>query len=103
MITVRNYNTTTDYSAVKALYQDSSTYGGQYDDARDTAEKLATLVATDMHKILVAEIQKQIVGTVTLFEDGRAAWLYRFAVQHEYEHKIAQALYDHAVEILREK
>lgn len=100
---IRPYQPSTDYPWIKALYIDNSTYGGQYDDARDAPEKLAALVATDMHKILIAEIQEQIVGTVTLFEDGRAAWLYRFAVQADHEQETAQVLYDRAVTILKQQ
>lgn len=38
MITVRDYNPSTDYLWVEKLYRDSSTYGGQYDDARHSRQ-----------------------------------------------------------------
>jgi hypothetical protein len=100
-VTVRNYNPETDYSGVLALYAHSATFGGQYDAARDTAEKLRALSAQNPNKILVATIKEKIVGTVTLFEDGRSAWLYRFAVQSEHEDAIANVLYTQAVSILK--
>lgn len=77
---IRNYKKE-DYLQVEALYKDSSTFGGQYDDARDTATRLNSLVAEKANCILVAETKEQIVGTVTIFEDGRSCWLYRFAVK----------------------
>ena len=101
-ITIRNYNPITDYEWVKKLYMDSSTYGWQYDDARDTSIKLESLVKDEPNKILIAEISSHIVGTLTLFEDGRAAWLYRFAVQSEYEQEITKALFDHGKSLLKE-
>jgi hypothetical protein len=40
------------------------------------------------------------MGTVTLFEDGRSAWLYRFAVRGP-KQAVAEALYTTASNILR--
>jgi hypothetical protein len=40
---IRNYKPE-DYEAISALYKDSSTYGGQFDEARDTSERLQKLV-----------------------------------------------------------
>jgi len=96
---IRNY-LPEDYSAVEKLYKDSSTYGGQFDVARDTAERLNKLISMKSESILVAEDNGQIVGTVTLFEDGRSAWLYRFAVVQENEKFIAKALWEEAKKIM---
>ena len=101
-ILVRNYNPEKDYEWVAGLYKDSATFWGQFDEARDSEEKLSILSKSSPNKILIAEINNNIVGTVTLFEDGRSAWLYRFAVQKEYEAEIAHALYDRWVKILKE-
>ncbi len=65
-------------------------------------EKLESLSTSNPNKILIAELQGQIVGTLTLFEDGRAAWLYRFAVQATFEDEITKALYIRGKEILKE-
>ena len=100
-VTVRVYDPKKDYSAVLALYKDTSTFGGQYDDARDTEDRLQTLSKSNPDKILVAVLNGQIVGTVTLFEDGRSAWLYRFAVQARHESEVAQALYTKAAQTLK--
>lgn len=100
-VEVRNYKPE-DYEAVAALYKQSALYGGQFDEARDTAERLNGLVAKKPEAILVAESDENIVGTVTLFEDGRSAWLYRFAVvDSEHKGEVAEALYTKAKDILR--
>jgi hypothetical protein len=44
-----------------------------------------------------------IVGTVTLFEDGRSAWLYRFAVQAEYEAEVVPLLNQQALATMKER
>lgn len=93
---IRNYNPETDYEAVAALLHDSSTYGGEFDAARDTKEKIDALEAQKPGSVLVAETYGIIVGTVTLFEDGRSAWLYRFAVRAEYEPAATAALWQQA-------
>ena len=91
---IRNYNPETDYEAVAALLNDSSTYGGEFDAARDTKEKIDALEAQKPGSVLVAEADGLVVGTVTLFEDGRSAWLYRFAVRAEYEPAATAALWE---------
>ncbi len=102
MITIRRYNPDLDYQSVKNLYVASETFGGQFDETRDGEERLAKLVNEKPDSILVAESNGEVVGTVTVFEDGRSAWLYRFAVRDQDEILIAQALYERAQEILRE-
>jgi hypothetical protein len=92
-----------DYQGILNLYTQESTFGGQYDDARDTEEKLNTLSQMKIWSILVAKINEKIVGTITLFEDSRAAWLYRFAVQEEHEIEISDLLNKKAIQILKEK
>ena len=100
---IRHYNSATDYSGVRALYEDSHTFGGEFDNARDSEERLMKLSKEKPWAILVAEDNDSIVGTVTLFEDGRSAWLYRFAVQNENEKAVADALHKEAVRILKEQ
>jgi len=65
-----------DYEQVAALYKNSDLYGGQFDENRDSKERLEARADA----IFVAEEEGKIVGTVSLIEDGRVAWLFRFAV-----------------------
>jgi L-amino acid N-acyltransferase YncA len=98
---IRNYKTE-DYDSVVSLYKDSTTYGGQFDEDRDSKERLEQLSHNKPNAILVAEDDGNIVGTVTLFEDGRLAWLFRFAAAGN-SVNVTKELYLKAVEILKSK
>ena len=100
---IRNYNPETDYSGVETLLKSENTFGGQFDEARDTKERIDALEKSKPGSVLVAEVNGEIVGTVTLFEDGRSAWLYRFAVQPDNKSEIAELLNKKALEIMRER
>ncbi len=98
---IRNYKTR-DYESVASLYKDSTTYGGQFDEDRDSQERLEKLTREKPDAILIAEDNGNIVGTVTLFEDGRLAWLFRFAAK-ENSINVMRELYLEAVKILKSK
>lgn len=87
-----------DYQQLKTLYLNSSLFGGQFDEARDGESRLRKKIEADQNAILVAEESGALVGTVSLIDDGRVAWLFRFAVPNTH---VAQALYSKAVEILK--
>lgn len=93
-----------DYDSVASLYKQSDLYGGQFDEKRDSFDRLKKRIEIDSDSILVAEIDDKILGTVSLIDDGRVAWLFRFAVANgEYQTIITNLLYDKAIEILKEK
>ncbi len=89
---IRTYNPEIDYEPLLTLLRDEQTFGGVVDEARDSAEKLAA----NPESILLAEQDGVLVGTVTLFENGRVAWLYRFAAQEAGEAEIRAALFAEA-------
>ena len=92
MIEIRSYSKD-DYSELVKLYKNSSLYGGVCDENRDAEEKLARRIEADPDAILIAELGGQVVGTVSLIEDGRVAWLFRFAVAEiPEEQDVAQVL-----------
>ncbi len=91
--------TDADYESVKALYQNEALFGGQFDQDRDSRERLAAQSAHDAETILVAEVEGAIVGTVSLITDMRVAWFFRFAAEGE----AVEALYQKAVEILKSR
>jgi len=95
---IRNY-TPSDYKQLKVLYLDGSFYGGQFDEARDSEARLAKV---GLESILVAEDSGVILGTVSLVDDGRVAWLFRFAVKDN-NLDVARALKEKAVEILKSR
>jgi len=98
---IRNYKDT-DYDQLVELYLHPEWFGGQFDVARDNRRGLASIIAKDPEAILVYEEDGKLVGTVSLIEDGRVAWLFRFAVK-ENDHKIAEALYQKAMEIFKDR
>lgn len=100
---VRNYNPDSDYPAIELLLRETETYGGDFDEARDTKERIDALEASKPGSVLVSEIDNEIVGTITLFEDGRFAWLYRFAVKKEYEKQATKALWKTAKETMKSR
>ena len=100
---IRNYKPE-DYGQVKELYQDSSLFGGQFDEERDAESKLTAHSNADPQSILVCEVDDKTVGTVSLIENERVAWLFRFAVQKDNnEAEATKALYDKAISILKER
>lgn len=101
MVTVRNY-ATKDYQALKELYLDSSTFGGQFDEARDSEVRINNKIQLDPEAILIAESGSEVVGSVSLIEDSRVAWLFRFAIKNNNQ-TIYKALHSKAVEILKKR
>lgn len=100
---IRQYKTE-DYSQLKALYQQGDLYGGQFDENRDSSERLQKRIEADPDAILIAEENDRIIGTISLIEDGRVAWLFRFVVmQNENEAEIAEALSTTALATLKAK
>ena len=96
---VRTYNPETDYPELEALLKNEQTYGGNFDPARDAADRLAQKPET----IFVAELAGEIVGTVTIFENRRIAWLFRFGVLEEHETEAVPLLFDTAVAELKKR
>lgn len=96
---VRGY-VPSDYEQLKALYLDSSTFGGQFDEARDAADRLQKKIEADPDTILVAMRDDKIVGSVSLIDDGRVAWLFRFAVPQN-NPEVVIALHDKAIAVLK--
>lgn len=98
---VRTYQSS-DYEQLKALYLDSSTFGGQFDEARDARDRLQRRIEADPDAILVAVSEDGLVGTVSLIDDGRVAWLFRFAIKDQ-NVEVANALHDKAIEVLKSR
>jgi len=93
-----------DYWQVATLYKQTNLFGGQFDENRDSEERLRKRIEADPDAILVAEENGKIIGTVSLIEDGRVAWLFRFAVQQgENEAATTKALCDVALATLKAK
>lgn len=81
-----------DYEGLKELYLHSEWYGGVFDEARDGRGRLAGKIAEDPQAILVYEKDGELLGTISIIEDGRVAWLYRFVVK-DHDKAVASELY----------
>lgn len=90
------------YDELKLLYLNVEWYGGVFDEARDRRERLAQKIADDPQAILVYERDGELLGTISIIEDGRVAWLYRFVVK-DFDPEITKELYDAATKILKER
>ncbi len=62
-----------DYLQVKALYKEF----GWFDSETDSEVRLANKIKRDPSSIFVAEESGEVVGTISIIEDGRVAWLFR--------------------------
>src|ERR1700734_2029494 len=103
MIRISSY-TKDDYENLMSLYKDSSLYGGVFDQNRDAEGKLARRIEADADAILIAELNGQMVGTVSLIEDGRVVWLFRFALARiPEEGNVAKSLLQAATAALDKK
>lgn len=96
---VRSYEPS-DYEQLKSLYLESDTFGGQFDEARDASDRLKNKIEADPDAILVAIEDEKVIGSVSLIDDGRVAWLFRFTVPLG-DVTATQALHDKAVAILK--
>jgi hypothetical protein len=91
-----------DYDQVKALYQHGEWYGGKFDEHRDSREILLHKVTIDPQSIIVDDEDGQILGTISLVEDGRVAWFYRF-VTKDNNLGVAEALFTAASGVLKSR
>lgn len=98
---IRSYDDA-DYEQLKELYQHREWYGGLFDEARDGRKRLAAKIAQDPEAILVYEAEGQLSGTISIIEDSRVAWLYRFVVRNFDQH-ITSELYDAAAKVLKNR
>jgi hypothetical protein len=75
-IQIRNYEPN-DYQAVRQLYKDS----GWFDPETDAEERLKAKSERDPQSLLVATDPDNILGTVSLIEDGRIALFFRLVTK----------------------
>lgn len=91
-VSIRNYSST-DYGQVKKLLVD----GGLYYEPMDSEERLQEKISKEPSSIFVAEEFDRVVGTASLMEDGRMAFIFRLAVNPSNRSKgIGKALMEEA-------
>lgn len=98
---IRAY-TDDDYKAVKELYQHTEWYGGVFDEARDGQFRMARKSAMDPESIFVYEQDGQLIGTVSIIDDGRVGMLFRLVVKDN-DPVITKELYSCATKILQSR
>ena len=97
---IRPY-TVSDYQQVKAIYQSK---GAWFTEGTDDEDRLAAKIEKDPGSILVAEKEGNIIGTVSIIEDGRMAFIVRLAVAEEERQKgIGTLLLQEAEKALKER
>jgi ribosomal protein S18 acetylase RimI-like enzyme len=73
---IRPY-TSTDYASVIAIYKE----GELFEEEMDSEEILKRKTERDPESLLVGLKNDQIIGTVSVVEDGRFAFVFRLAVK----------------------
>ncbi|MBI5619578.1 GNAT family N-acetyltransferase [Candidatus Gottesmanbacteria bacterium] len=68
-----------DYPSIRRILEE----GGLYYDEMDNENRLKEKVTRDPQSILVAIEASRIIGTVSIMEDGRMAFIFRLGVQME--------------------
>jgi len=81
-INIRNYSHA-DYEQVKRILVD----GGLFYQPLDSSQRLEEKILRDPSSILVAEESDRVVGTVSLMEDSRMAFIFRLAVNPENQNR----------------
>ncbi len=98
---IRSYRDN-DYDQLRDLYNQTKWYGGVFDEARDSRQRLAEKISQDPDAILVFEEDLAIKGTISIIDDGRVAMLYRFVTDPK-TMDITRALFEAATSTLRNR
>ena len=96
---IRSYQDA-DYERLKILLMHSEWYGGEFDESRDGRDRLQQKIAQDPEAILVFQQGKDLVGTISIIDDGRVGMLFRFIVKG-HDTSVAKALYEQATKTLK--
>jgi ribosomal protein S18 acetylase RimI-like enzyme len=101
-VSIRVFSFPDDYPAVYTLWENAGT--GIQLRRSDQIEEIAKKLERDPDLFLVAEIEKQIVGSVLGGFDGRRGMMYHMAVRMEYRRQgIALRLMEELERCLQEK
>jgi len=101
-VTIRGFSFPDDYPAVYTLWENAGT--GIQLRRSDQIEEITKKLERDPDLFLVAEIEKQIVGSVLGGFDGRRGMMYHMAVRMEYRRQgIALKLMEELESRLQEK
>ena len=81
-----------DYVQLTNLYRVPALYGGEFDEERDTPERLlATSDEMDLH--IVTDDVGLIIGSIMLLSNAHSFWILRFVIDdHHPEHEFASRM-----------
>ncbi len=97
---IRSYAPDSDYPAVRKILE----AGDLYYEPMDSAERLAEKIRRDPDSILVAVASNQVLGTVSLMEDGKMPFIFRLAVDPDQRRQgIGRKLMEAAEDILKSR
>lgn len=99
---VRSYQPS-DYQKLIDLYKQSDQF--KVDEVTDSEEGLNKKIARDPESVLLVEANGEIVGSVSLIEDGRIALLFRLVTKASYQEnkEVLQVLLNEAESILSKR
>jgi ribosomal protein S18 acetylase RimI-like enzyme len=99
-IMVRSYEDA-DYDALVALYRQSKDF--TLDKETDARARLAEKIRRDPESIIVATSNSELLGSLSIIEDGRIAILFRWVAVGTDQNKAYKALLGQAEKILTVK
>lgn len=93
------FYTPEDYMSVRQLYEES----GWFDSETDAEDRLTAKIKRDKDSILVAFDGKNILGTVSLVEDGRIALFFRLISTGDNAVLVRKHLLEKGMEIFKKR
>jgi hypothetical protein len=97
------YYLPSDYSQLIKLYQTSGEF--KVDEITDSEDNIKRKIERDPKSILLAEENGELLGSVSIIEDGRIALLFRFVAKGSNEEKenISKQILHEAESLLKDR
>lgn len=90
-----------DYEGLVSLYKDTATYGGSYDESRDSQYRL--LKTSEEGNLIVAVCGESISGSMMFLSNAHSFWITRFVLAHKSSSEVAEALLREATKTARNR
>lgn len=78
-IEIGNYNPSADYPQVRQILDEAD----MYYEPSESEERLTEKSRRDPDSLMIASVGNEVVGTVSILEDGRMAFIFRLAVRKD--------------------
>ena len=93
------YATVEDSKQILNMYMNEETYGGTFDDSRDTISAIENLISNK--ELIVVESVSVLIGSVQVLTNSHSAWLLRFSITDNKE--ATQTLFNFATSELKNR